>query len=252
MANISAVIITKNEAQNIARCIRSAKLVADEILIFDSNSTDNTTAIAEAEGAVVHLIEWQGYARTKNLANSKAANNFILSLDADEEVSEELVHSILEVKPGLQNAYSFNRLNNYCGRWIKHGGFYPDKKIRLFNRNLAQWEGDFVHEELVVQPNIQVQHLQGDLLHYTYSSLSDHLKRIDRYSDLAAKKFTSRGIKPPAYKLLLNPLARFVRNYFIRGGFRDGIHGLCLCMLTSWEVFLKYAKVLVAPPAEEE
>ena len=240
---ISAVIITLNEAENIERCINSVKDVADEILVFDSGSTDNTKVLAENSGAKVIDIDWEGYAATKNKAIALASFDYILSLDADEALSEELAGHIKKGKPTLSKAYSFNRLNNYCGKWIKHGGFYPDKKVRLFNRNSARWKGDFVHETLEIDNNVEIKHLKGDLLHYSYVSIEDHLKRAHKYAELAAQRMAAEG-KGKFANVIINPLFRFFKTYFLKAGFLDGKYGLYLSGITAYEVYLKYAKAV--------
>lgn len=235
---ISAVIITLNEADNIERCIRSLTGVADEIVVADSGSEDGTIEIAGKLGARVLQVEWEGFATTKNKANQAAQFDYILSLDADEELSEQLREAILSAKSKLSGAYSMNRLNNYCGKWIKHGGFYPDRKARLFHRDQAQWTGGPVHETLVVNVGVKVTHLTGDLLHYSYSDLQKHEQRLERYAKLGAEKVKhQKGLR---WKALFNPAWRFVRNYVLLGGFLDGKAGYHLSRLTAKEVRLKY------------
>lgn len=235
---ISAVIITLNEAANIERCIRSLISLADEILVADSGSDDGTVDIARKLGARVIQIEWEGFAPSKNKANQQAQFDYILSLDADEELSQELRESIFAVKSNLSGAYSMNRLNHYCGTWIKHGGFYPDKKVRLFHREEAQWAGGPVHETLVTDVGVRKTHLAGDLLHYSYTSLEEHQERLERYAKLGAEKVKHH--KGLWRKSMVNPAWRFLRNYLFKGGFLDGAAGYHLCRLTAKEVRLKY------------
>ena len=243
MNKISAVIITKNEGRNIRRCLESLQGVADEVLIYDSGSTDDTRTIASEYDVQVELVLWEGYAATKNKANAAAKYDHILSIDADEALSEKLRENIIKAKAKLSDACSFNRLNNYCGRWIRHGGFYPDTKVRLFNRKKAQWEGDSVHEELRLGDIQHVQHIEGDLLHYSYYTIEEHVTRANRYSTLAAERIAASG-NASISKMLFNSWWRFIKTYLIRGGFRDGFYGFCFCAITSIEVFLKYAKAL--------
>ncbi len=235
---ISAVIITLNEARNIERCLRSLQDVADQVIVLDSGSKDGTVDLANNLGAKVIDTPWQGYAATKNHGHTLAEHPYILSLDADEALSDKLQASILAVKDNLQGAYSFNRLNNYCGTWIRHGGFYPDKKIRLFPKDQARWEGDHVHEILRVDAGVPVTHLAGDLLHYSYYDRSEHEARLEKYARLAAEKL--RGRKGLAAKQYLSPAWRFVQSYFLKGGFLDGKAGYHLCRLTAKEVKRKY------------
>lgn len=240
MPSISAVIITKNEEANIARCLQSLEGIVDEIIVFDSQSTDNTVEICNQFGALVTDATWRGYSQTKNEANAAASHEFILSIDADEALSEQLKAGILHVKEALHGAYSCNRLNNYCGKWMKHGGYYPDRKVRLFDRNLAHWEGDHVHETLVLHEGANVQHLPGDLLHYTYTTSQDHEQRAQKYARLAAEKLKGKGSGVLFFKLLFSPVFRFLKRYLLQGGFLDGSKGLSLHYITAKEVYWKY------------
>lgn len=236
--NISAVIITLNEAQNIVRCLQSLQGVADEILVLDSGSEDDTPALAAQWGATVVNTVWEGYAATKNKGHQMAKYPYILSLDADEALSNRLQSSLLAVKQHLQGAYRFHRLNNYCGTWIRHGGFYPDTKIRLFPKTHAQWVGDHVHETLAVDAHLPVTFLQGDLLHYSYYTLSEHEKRLEQYARLAAEQL--RGQPGLWWKQAVSPAWRFFRSYVLQLGFLDGKAGFHLCRLTAKEVYRKY------------
>ena len=174
MSKISAVIITYNESANIARCISSLKNVVDEVIVSDSNSTDETKNIAEHLGAKVFIRNFEGYGATKNLANYQATNDWILSIDADEELDEHLADNITRIKKHLEKntVYECQRLNNYCGKWIKHGGWYPDKKVRLFNKQHVKWDLAEVHETLEIPEQYNKQLLNGKLLHYSYTSVA--------------------------------------------------------------------------------
>ena len=215
---LSVVVITLNEAANIGRCIASVQGLADEVIVLDSGSTDETCALARAAGAHVHTQPWLGYAAQKNHANRLAAAPFILSLDADEAVSTEL-HARLSAlkKSGLKGAYRFNRATNYCGTWVKHGGWYPDSKVRLFPKEAGRWEGDHVHETLELVPGTPVTRVEGDLLHWSISSLADHRERIIRYSALQARKLHAKGKRPTWLKRWLSPPVRFIQGYVFRG-----------------------------------
>ena len=193
---ISAVIITKNEARNIERCLLSLRDIADEVIVVDSSSTDGTQDIARNLGARVVEMEWQGYAATKNAANDLATQDYILSLDADEALSDTLRSSLRKLSQArhtnqLQGTYSFNRLAYYCGQPIRHAGWYPDRKMRLFPKGKARWEGAFVHEELVADSDLSNTHLEGDLLHYTYYTIAEHVARANKNSDLAAEQIAA-------------------------------------------------------------
>ena len=242
MRKLSAVIITYNETRNIKRCIASLQGIADEILVVDSFSTDATPSICKGLGVQFHQREWKGYSKQKNYGNGLASNDWILSIDADEALSEELKTSILSEKQGGDRVnFSFNRLTNYCGKWIRHSGWYPDTKIRMFNRTSDDWKGE-VHEKLTVDPGT-VKKLKGDLLHYSYHSVSDHVKRTDKYSTLGAQELFENGKRSSFFKLIFNPWLKFNRMYFLRAGFLDGMAGFTIALITAYGTFLKYIKL---------
>lgn len=242
MRKLSAVIITFNEARNIKRCIASLQDVADEIVVVDSFSTDATPSICKGLNVQFHQREWKGYSKQKNYGNGLAANDWILSVDADEALSEELQQSILAVKSNENHEnFAFNRLTNYCGKWIKHSGWYPDTKLKMFNRTKSDWQGE-VHETLMVEPS-SVKKLKGDLMHYSYHSVSDHVKRSDVYSTLGAKELFENGKKASLLKLLFNPWLKFNKMYFIKLGFLDGMAGFTIALITAYGTFLKYIKL---------
>jgi len=238
---ITATIITLNEERKIVRSIESLRC-CDEILILDSGSTDRTVELAANLGARVIEAGWRGYAGQKNWAAEQAANDWILSLDADEALSEALEAEIWNLKKsGPQcDAYTMPRLAQYLGRWILHSGWYPDRKVRLYNRHKATWVGDFVHES--VQVKGRVGHLQSNILHFTCDSLSEHLRTMDRYTTLAAEELVSRKVKVSTWKLILDPSWTFVRAYFLQLGFLDGVEGLIICYMAAFYTFVKYAK----------
>lgn len=244
MIALSVVIITLNEEKNIERCIRSVQGVADEILVVDSHSVDTTVAIAERLGAKIVLQHFLGHLEQKNFATGQAQYDWVLSIDADEELSDELVEEIKKVKasPSAQ-AFHFNRLNNYCGHWIRHGGWYPDRKIRLYNRNAGMWKGENPHDRwtLHIEKDKPVR-LKGNLLHYSYSTISEHLKKIEKYSDIAARQKANKGQDCSILKIWLGPKWKFVKDYIIKLGFMDGYWGFLVCKLSSMENLAKYAK----------
>ena len=244
MPKISAVIITKNEERNLGRCLNSLEGVADEIVIIDSFSTDKTPEIALEAGARYFTQEWLGYSATKNLANETAQYPYILSLDADEALSPELRESILQQKDKLEGCYRFNRLTNYCGKWIRHSGWYPDTKIRLFPKGKAHWVGEFVHETLETETGLQQVHLSGDLYHYSYYQIREHIERANRYSDLAAQKIHASGKKGLLFKCLVNAYFRFWKHFLLKRGILDGYFGFVISAIAGFEVFLKYAKAI--------
>jgi glycosyltransferase involved in cell wall biosynthesis len=225
--------------------------VADEVLVFDSGSTDATCEIARSMGARVEATPWLGYAQTKNEGMKRLQHPYVLSLDADEALSEDLRREIIALKASLRGAYAFPRLTRYCGRWIRQAGWYPDYKVRLFPRSSSTWVGDFVHEQLQLTPDQPLHRLKGDLLHYSLPDLASHLDRINHYSSLKAQALFAQG-KPFRYtKLLLAPLATFLRMYLLQGGYREGYLGFQLCRLSAWSGFLKYAKLRELQKQEE-
>ena len=238
---ITATIITYNEQNNIARAIESLRC-CDEIVVVDSGSSDRTAEIAERLGARLIESPWPGYARQKNLAAERACNDWILSSDADEALSEALEAEIWHIKKTgpVYDAYTMPRLAKYLGRWILHSGWYPDRKVRLYDRNKARWVGEYVHESVVVEG--RVGHLESDLLHFTCDSLSEHLKSMDRYTTLAAEQFVSMGRRVGVRHLLGVPLWTFWRTLVIKRGFLDGIEGLTIAYMAALYNFVKYAK----------
>lgn len=238
---ISATIIACNEERNIARAIESLRC-CDEIIVVDSGSTDRTVEIAEKLGARVIEMPWKGYASQKNYASEQAAHDWVLSIDADESLSEALEAEIWQIKKsGPQyDAYTMPRLAQYLGRWILHSGWYPDRKIRLFDRRKARWEGDYVHES--VRVNGVVGHLESNLLHFTCNSLAEHLRTMDRYTTLAAEQLVDQKVDIHWRRIVFDPLWTFFRTYFLKQGFRDGLEGLCIAYMAAFYNFVKYAK----------
>ncbi len=238
---ITATIITLNEERHIARSIESLRC-CDEILVVDSGSVDRTTALASKLGARVVESPWPGYAAQKNFAAEQARHDWILSIDADEALSESLEGEIWNLKkkgPGY-DAYTMPRLAQYLGRWILHCGWYPDRKVRLYHRAKANWTGNFVHES--VEVNGRIGHLESNLLHFTCDSLSEHLKTMDRYTTLAAEELVSRKQKILLRNMILDPAWTFTKTYFIQRGFQDGLEGLTIAYMAALYTFLKYAK----------
>ena len=247
---ISATIITFNEERNLPRAIESLRC-ADEIVVMDSGSNDRTTEIAEKLGARVVESPWPGYANQKNLAAEQATYDWILSIDADESLSEALEGEIWQLKKsGPQfDAYTMPRLAQYLGRWIHHSGWYPDRKVRLYDRRKARWEGPYVHESVKV--NGRIGHLQSNLLHFTCNSLSEHLKTMDRYTTLAAEQLLATGQKVTWGRLILEPPWTFFRTYVLKLGFLDGIEGLAIANMAALYNFVEYAKARFMSPGRE-
>jgi glycosyltransferase involved in cell wall biosynthesis len=239
---ITATIVTFNEERNIARAIESLRC-ADEVVVVDSGSNDKTREIAARLGARVIEEPWRGYAAQKNFAAGCASFDWILSIDADEALSEELEGEIATLKQEVPAfaAYSMPRLAQYLGRWILHGGWYPDPKVRLYERARAQWTGEYVHESIQVRAG-GVGRLEGKLLHFTCDSLSAHLRTLDLYTTLAARELVDRGAKIGLRRLLIDPVWTFVRTWILRRGFLDGAQGIAIAWMAALYTFLKYAK----------
>ncbi len=243
MLPLSVVIITFNEEKNIARCLDSIQGIADDIVVVDSFSTDKTEEICKKYKVNFVQCKWQGYSLTKNFANQLAKNDWILSLDADEVLSDELKQSVLKVKKeGLLITAKFNRLTNYCGHWIKHCGWYPDVKVRMFDRRITLWEGT-IHEELKFSEDISLVHLAGDCLHYSYYTIEQHYKQADKFTSIAAQDLFSQGKKASVLKLIVSPIIKFLRDYIFNLGFLDGSAGFTVCKISAYATFLKYKKL---------
>ena len=241
MRQICATIVTLNEERNLPRAIESLRCV-DEIVVVDSGSTDRTCEVAEQLGARVIQERWRGYAGQKNFAAACASRDWILSIDADEALSEELDAEIEQWKTqNTQSAgYSMPRLTQYLGRWILHAGWYPDRKTRLYRRGSGTWTGDFVHESVTIRGGVEP--LNGNLLHFTCSSVSEHLRTLDRYTTLAAQELRANGRATPVRKLMIDPPWAFFRTYILQRGFQDGSRGLTIAWMAALYVYLKYAK----------
>ena len=238
---ITATIITYNEERNISRAMESLRC-CDEIVVVDSGSSDRTAEIAEKFGARVIESPWGGYARQKNYAAECATHDWILSIDADEALSEALEGEIWHIrKNGPQyDGYTMPRLAQYLGKWILHSGWYPDRKVRLYDRRKARWVGEFVHESVVVEG--RVGHLESDLLHFTCDSLSEHLKTMDRYTTLAAEQLVSQRKRIGLRHLVLDPVWTFMRTLVFQRGYADGVEGLTIAWMAALYNFVKYAK----------
>lgn len=240
---ITATVITLNEERNIADALKSLTW-ADEIVVVDSESTDRTVEIARKFTDRIFVRSWPGYAQQKNFAAEQAANDWIFNLDADERISDELAREIenLKHRSALDAAaFEMPRRTWYLDRWIKHSGWYPDYKLRLYDRTRGRWVGDFVHESVSVDG--RVERLAGNLLHYTVRNSSDHHQRLDRYTTLAAREQFSNGKRTSIASLLLSPAGSFFRSYILRRGFLDGIPGLAIACFAAHYVFLKNLKL---------
>jgi glycosyltransferase involved in cell wall biosynthesis len=244
MEPLSAVIITLNEERNIGRCLDSLLGIADEIVVVDSGSTDATREICLSRGVMFIEHPFEGYIEQKNFARTCATHSLVLSLDADEALSEELKESIRDVKIHRQfDGYTMNRLNYYCGKWIRYGGWYPDKKLRLWYGDAGTWRGTNPHDSFRLFPGKTTGHLKGDILHYSYYSKEDHLRQIERFSTIGAAALYANGVRSNLWKMWLHPLARFVKGYIIKLGFLDGQSGWYIHTRSAYANYLKYQKL---------
>lgn len=243
MPQLSATIITLNEQAKIARAIRSLAM-ADEIVVVDSGSTDKTAEIARECGARVVHHDWAGYAAQKNFAAQEAKHDWILSLDADEELNPDAQAAVAEWKKREPKAagYRFARRAQYLGRWILHSGWYPDYKLRLYDRHAGEWRGSYVHESAFVQGRVET--LPGEILHYTCDSLDAHRERIETYTDLAAREMFERGKRAGAAARLFAPPWKFFHTYFLRLGILDGHQGYLIARMAARYVRRKHQKWL--------
>lgn len=245
MPQISAVIITRNEEENIARALESLSGIIGDVLVIDSGSTDETVEICRRYGARVFERTWKGYSPAKNFGNLQTENPWILSIDADEALSDQLKASVLEKisEEWPENkVFSMNRITNYRGKWIRHSGWYPDTKIRIWHRDFGRWEGD-IHEVLIFKGQPDKIHLKGDLLHYSFPKRQDYLAQRDHFATLSANSMFTKGKKVGPVRLWLSPVVRFIRDYLINLGFLDGKAGLEVCCGTAVGVFKKYKRL---------
>jgi glycosyltransferase involved in cell wall biosynthesis len=239
---LSAVLITLNAAARLPACL-DALAFCDEVVVVDSGSNDATLELAQRRGATVIHQDWLGYGRQKQFAVEQARHDWVLCVDADERVSERLRDSILAVLPAPTfSAYRFARCNRFMGRYLRHGEGYPDWSLRLFDRRRARWSDDAVHEKVVVDGEAGT--LAGDLLHDSAESFDSYLAKQNRYTTLAAEHALASGKRASAGRMLLSPLLRFAKFYFLRLGFLDGVPGLVHTLIGCQNSFAKYAKML--------
>jgi glycosyltransferase involved in cell wall biosynthesis len=238
---LTVTVITRNESANIVAALESVSW-ADEVVVVDSHSTDDTVALARQRTGRVFVRDWPGYSAQKNFAAEQASHDWVLSLDADERVSPALADEILTVLGGEPAArgYRIPRVSFYLGRWIRSTDWYPDAQLRLYDRRVSAWSGA-VHEGVVV--NGSVGRLRSDLQHFPYRDIAQHLQTIDRYTTLAAQQMRERGRTVSVVGLAARPLGAFLRNYLARAGWRDGSVGFVVSVLNSYYVFLKFAKL---------
>ncbi|WP_246067744.1 glycosyltransferase family 2 protein [Changchengzhania lutea] len=245
MIRLSGVVITFNEERNIEKCLQSLVSVVDEIVVVDSFSTDSTKSICEQYNVTFIEQKFLGYIEQKNFALNQASNDHVVSLDGDEALSETLQKSIIELKENWKfDGYYCNRFNNFCGQWIKYSDWYPNKKLRVFNRRKAQWQGINPHDNVVLNDSKRkAGYLKGDILHWTYQTYSEFNLKTEHFSNVAAKAYFDLGKTAPIWKIAINPTWAFLKAYFLRFGFLDGLNGLVICVQTANITFLKYTKL---------
>jgi glycosyltransferase involved in cell wall biosynthesis len=244
MIKISATVITFNEEKNIERCLFSLQDIADEIIVVDSFSIDKTKEICNKFNLIYIENKFDGYVEQKNFALNKTSNEYVLSLDADEVISDELKSEILKIKENcLYDAYSFNRLNNYCGKWIRHCDWYPDRKLRLWNKSKGSWKGINPHDHLEIDKNTTKFHINKNILHYTFTSINQHVNQINNFSEIKAKTLFGNGIKTSILKIIFSPIFKFLKSYVFKLGFLDGFYGLVICINSAHAKFLTFSKL---------
>ena len=245
MIKLSGVIITYNEEKNIEKCIRSLLSVTDEIVVVDSLSTDQTKSICLKHNVTFIEQEFLGYIEQKNFALQQAKYDHVVSLDGDESLSDNLQRSIITLKSNwVLNGYFCNRYNKFCGQWIKYSDWYPNKKLRVFDRRKAEWKGINPHDNIVMHNNEdKIGHLKGNILHWTYQTYSEFNQKTEYFSSISAKAYYDLGKKAPLSKIIFNPTWAFFKAYFLRLGFMDGLNGFIICAQTANITFLKYIKL---------
>ncbi len=244
MIKLSAVIITYNEEEHLEKCLSSLLGVVDEIVVVDSFSTDRTPDICSRFDVKFIQQEFLGYIEQKNFALSHTSYEYILSLDGDEALSDELKESILNTKSNWAfDGYYCNRLNNYCGQWIKHSDWYPDKKLRLFKKGSGEWKGINPHDTYTLKNGNKAGKLKGNLLHWIFRDYAEHNLKVEQFSTIAAKAYFELGKKSSLWKIVYRPIWAFFKAYFLRLGFLDGLNGFVICVQTYNVTFLKYVKI---------
>lgn len=241
---ISVIVVTYNEAHNIRRCLESVKDIADEMIVVDSLSQDDTVAISKELGAIVFDQPFLGMIQQKNCAVSHAKNDWLLSLDADEALSPELKKSLLDIMENpTADGYSMNRLTFFCGTWVRHSGWYPDTKLRFFNKHKGEFTGMNPHDEYRLYARGKPVHLEGDILHYSYANLSQYVRKMDNFAIDGANAMLENGRRSSLAKICYKPTARFFKHYFVKAGFLDGKVGLVISINSAYGVFLKYLRL---------
>ena len=244
MVKISAIIITLNEEKNIGRCIESLVNIVDEIVVVDAFSSDATKSICQKLQVRFLQHPFVTYAQQKNYAMAQAGYDHVLSLDADEVPDQVLQGEIIRTKANWQgDGYSCNRLTRHGEKWVRHSGWYPDRQLRLLDRRRGQWTGGRVHERITMAAGAKTLHLVGNLLHYSYASLFEHIGQTNKYTTLAAEDAWERKEKASLVEMTIRPGWQFFRDYILKGGMLDGKKGFVICTVNAFKVFLKYAKI---------
>lgn len=248
MQNISTVVLTKNEEKNIARCLKSVMAVSDDVVVMDCFSQDNTVEIAREYTDNVFQNPWPGFAEQRKIAIAKTKHDWVLWIDADEELSDDLM---LEIKSLTFDCdgYYIPRMVYYLGRWIRHGGWYPDYTMRLFNKRKGQMSDVRVHESFSVTG--KTSHLKAPLFHYPYRDIAHHIEKMNSYTSLAAVQMKEKGRKATIFSALTHGLSRFFKMYLLKMGFCDGRQGFVIAVLGSIYVFMKYIKCWSLTRAEK-
>jgi glycosyltransferase involved in cell wall biosynthesis len=245
---LSVSIITFNEEKNIQACLESVLNIADEIIVVDSYSKDKTAEICQSFPKLTFIENrFTGHVEQKNFAIEQSTNDFILSLDADERLSEKLKEEILLWKKNetsTKDGFTMPRLNNYCGKWIRHSGWYPDRKIRLWNKKKGEWGGDNPHDKVMMHSGAdKIGKMTGDILHYTTENLKTHIEQVNKFSEIAAQQLINKNSSKSEYlKIYFNPPFTFFKKYILQLGFLDGFYGFTIAIISAHAKFLKYAK----------
>jgi len=244
MPDLSVVIITFNEEKNIARCLASIETIADDIVVVDSFSTDKTEQICLQFNVRFIQHNFEGHIEQKNWALQQAKYPHVLSLDADEALTGSLQTIVKSIKENwIADGYTMNRLTNYCGQWIKHSGWYPDKKLRLWDTRLGDWGGTNPHDKVIMKKGTRITHLNHDILHYSFYTVEQHLQQIDFFTNISAKAAFDRGEKSSNFKIVYKSAFKFFRDYILKLGFLDGYYGFIICKNSAFAKKMKYRKL---------
>ncbi|CAN5854306.1 glycosyltransferase family 2 protein [soil metagenome] len=242
---LSVVIITFNEERNIARCLDAVHEIADDVVVIDSFSTDKTESICREKGARFIQHKFEGHIEQKNYAITQAKFPYVLSLDADEAPDEKLIASIKKVKMDWKaDGYEMSRLTNYCGKWIKHCGWYPDVKLRLWDSRKGKWGGINPHDKYEMNADARIAHIEGDILHYSFYTIDQHYNQVEYFTTISAKAMFAQGKRSSAIKLIIKPFAKFLKDYIFKLGILDGYYGFVISRISAFATYQKYKKLL--------